>query len=378
MKRFILIGICFAWSLAQGMAAPPLFTLSISNPSGINREGEVLEIPYGQISGRLGQTKDFKLINLKTGKEIPYQLAYLGQAQPQQLLLLISLAAGQSVTVTAIPGRPAAFKARAYGRYVPERKDDFAWENDRVAFRMYGKALENYPKENAHGIDVWSKRTSDLVIDTWYKLDNYHHDNGQGLDYYKVGMTLGAGDIAPCIGDSIYYSRNYRSQKVLDNGPLRTTFQLGYEEWQAGDVQVSVTKTISLDAGSQLNRMQVQYSIRQGGRLPVAAGIVKREEPGVLLLDEQQGVLGYWEPQHGEDGTMGVGCVFPAEAGLPAMSTDREHLLNKATVTNQQPFVYYFGAAWSKAGQVRNAAQWFAYLERFAQELKQPLQVKLQ
>ena len=25
--------------------------------------------------------------------------------------------------------------------YVPERKDDFAWENDKIAFRAYGKAL---------------------------------------------------------------------------------------------------------------------------------------------------------------------------------------------------------------------------------------------
>lgn len=371
----LLAGVLLA---VQAMADAPLFTLVITNTSGFSREGEVVEIPYGQVSARLGQAKDFRLVEKQTGREISYQLAYAGRPQPQQLLVQVSLAPGKTITVTAIPGKPAKVSTRTYGRFVPERKDDFAWENDRIAFRMYGKALENYPKENAHGIDVWSKRTSEMVIDTWYKLDNYHHDNGQGLDYYKVGMTLGAGDIAPCIQDSIYYSRNYRTQKMLDNGPLRTTFELGYEEWQAGNTQVSVTKTISLDAGSQLNRMQVLYTIRQGGSLPVAAGIVKREEPGVQLLDEQQGVLGYWEPPYGTDGTMGVGCIFPAATGQPHMTADTVHLLNKATVTNQQPFVYYFGAAWSKAGKFRDATQWFAYLERFAQQLKQPLQVKVQ
>ena len=36
-----------------------------------------------------------------------------------------------------------AVKAKVYGRYVPERKDDFAWENEYAAFRMYGPALKS-------------------------------------------------------------------------------------------------------------------------------------------------------------------------------------------------------------------------------------------
>jgi len=36
---------------------------------------------------------------------------------------------------------------RAYGRSVRERFDDFCWENDRIAHRMYAKALETYSRE---------------------------------------------------------------------------------------------------------------------------------------------------------------------------------------------------------------------------------------
>ena len=36
---------------------------------------------------------------------------------------------------------------RAYGRFVRERFDDFAWENDRIAHRMSGKALETWAGE---------------------------------------------------------------------------------------------------------------------------------------------------------------------------------------------------------------------------------------
>ncbi len=41
-------------------------------------------------------------------------------------------------------------------RFVPERMDDFAFENDKVAFRVYGPALKNSQENN--GTDCWLKR----------------------------------------------------------------------------------------------------------------------------------------------------------------------------------------------------------------------------
>ena len=70
-----------------------------------------------------------------------------------------------------------------------------------MAFRIYGQAL--VPIDGpSNGIDLWYKRTSDLIIDKWYANDlagiaSYHNDNGEGLDDYKVGRTLGAGAMAP-------------------------------------------------------------------------------------------------------------------------------------------------------------------------------------
>src|SRR3546814_5346770 len=114
--------------------------------------------------------------------------------------------------------------------------DDFAWENDKIAFRMYGKALEGTAGD-AHGIDVWVKRTSELVINKWYKSGDYHKDHGDGMDYYSVGMTLGAGDIVPFTGDTLWFPNHYRGYQVLDNGPLRSTFRLDFEQWNAGGMR---------------------------------------------------------------------------------------------------------------------------------------------
>ncbi|MCF6403808.1 DUF4861 domain-containing protein [Chitinophaga filiformis] len=378
MKRIFLLlmatGICHSSLLASStkhaVAAP--LSITIKNPSAIARNEELVEIPYARLHAVTGP---FKLINKQTGKELPYQLAYEGAPQPQLLLVQVSVPAHGNVVITAVPGKPAPVVSRTYARFVPERKDDFAWENDRVAFRMYGAALENFPAENAHGVDVWTKRTSELVLNKWYKTNDYHHDNGQGLDYYHVGMTLGGGDIAPYMNDSIYYPRNYRTWKVLDSGPLRCTFQLGYEAWQVGSTTVSVVKTVSLDAGSQLNKMTVQYTLKQGDSLPVVAGIVKRPAPGTILLDEKTGIAGYWEPEHGADGITGVGLVLPVHQG--PMEVTAQHLLAHAKASAKQPFVYYFGAAWNKAGRYTSAAQWFTYLQTFAEKLSAPLEINI-
>lgn len=348
--------------------------IEMSNTIGVNRPGELVEIPMTSFAKAKGKAKTFRIVNAVTGQEIPYQLIYNGEKTPSSILLQISAAPGATVTAFVKEGTPAPVKAAAYGRYVPERKDDYAWENDRMAYRMYGAALENTPKEMAYGIDVWAKRTSELVINEWYKTDNYHHDNGQGLDYYSVGLTLGAGDNAPYVHDSIYFPKNYRKYKTLENGPLRTSFQLMYESWNAGGTPVTVTKTISLDAGSQLNRMSYQYNFK-GRELPVVTGIVKRKDPGTILLNEKTGVMGYWEPQHGEDGTLGLGAVFPE--AKPGMKTDNVHLLTPGVATSNAPYVYYMGAAWSKGGRFTNATEWFSYLEDFAQRVQHPVEVKI-
>ena len=59
---------------------------------------------------------------------------------------------------------PKEQQPKVYGRYVPERKDDFAWENEYAAFRLYGPALK--PENPSNGVDLWLKNSPALVIDT--------------------------------------------------------------------------------------------------------------------------------------------------------------------------------------------------------------------
>ena len=47
---------------------------------------------------------------------------------------------------------------KTFARYVPERMDDFAWESDRIAHRIYGQGLIKGEGTITSGIDVWIKK----------------------------------------------------------------------------------------------------------------------------------------------------------------------------------------------------------------------------
>ncbi len=353
-------------------------SFTIKNPSGKVLKEAIINIPWQKLLQIYPKTDstNFKIINSATKREIPYQREYLGNSGIQNLLLQLDLPANSKISLSLKNGKPAPVIAKTYGRYVPERKDDFAWENDKIAFRMYGKELEKTPAEMAYGIDVWAKRTTKLIINERYKRGEYHIDHGDGLDYYHVGLTLGAGNMMPFVNDTIYYSKNYASYKVLDNGPLRTTFQLIYDNWTVCKQSLKAIKTISLDAGSQLNKITVQYFGNKEKDLQVVAGIVTRKESGVKYLNEQNGVVAYWEPQHGEDGTTGVACVFPNQI---IKIKDKDGQLLAITKTNDQNSItYYAGAVWDKAGAITNAKKWIDYTNDFIELEKNKALIKVE
>ena len=361
----------------QLSAQSNMAVIAISNPIPIERKGEVISVSWNDILSRYPKidTANFKIVNPRTKKELPWQLEFKGGKNIQNLLIQIDIAAIGILKLEVQKGKPTRIVPKTYGRYVPERKDDFAWENDKIAFRMYGKALEESPSEMAYGMDVWVKRTDRLILNERYKRGNYHTDIGDGLDYYQVGSTLGAGDIAPFVNDSIYYPKNYRRWSVLDNGPLRTTFVLEYDEWDVKGTRIKATKKISLDAGSQLSRVEAQFSGIQNSSRPVVIGIAKRKEPGSLLLNEQDGLMAYWEPRHGEDGTIGVGSVILSP--VSGIKVTEKQLLAMTNTGTEGLVVYYTGAAWDKANEITSSKAWFEYIQSFKARLLNPLKISI-
>ena len=261
-----------------------------------------------------------------------------------------------------------------------ERRDDFAWENDRVAHRMYGEALETWAQEplTSSTVDVWCKRTPKLVVNNWYLVDDYHRDLGEGADFYSAGRSRGVGGNAPWVNGRLWPSGNFRGSRVLANGPIRLIFELTYAPWNVNGQSVTETKRVTLDAGSHFNRFETRY--RSAAPLPAqhAIGIKKAKGPTVVTAGgKETGWISSWEPITGDNGNLALAVVVPDAGAIAEVTEDDLNRLVVATLPKDGPAVYYAGSAWDKAGQVSDAAAWQRFVEGTAQRLRQPVEVSV-
>jgi rhamnogalacturonyl hydrolase YesR len=272
----------------------------------------------------------------------------------------------------ALPVTPPVM-SRAHARFVPERMDDFAWENDRIAHRTYGPAIMTDPREMlvSSGIDVWSKSTRKLVQDAWYKGGDYHTEKGEGHDFYHVGKGRGCGGLGIVDGKTLVTSKNFAGWKILADGPIRTEFELRYDAWDAAGRKVAETRRVSLDAGTNFSRVETVFSSASTAPLTVGVGISQREGQG-RYLDDRAGWMSYWEPEQGVHGSNACAVIVPGASGYAGIDGN---YVATAAATPGRPFVYHLGAAWSKGGDFPNAHAWEAYVKNTAARLASPVQV---
>lgn len=278
-------------------------------------------------------------------------------------------------------------KSTTYSRFVPERTDDYAWENDKVAFRTYGPDAQKRVEEKrpdgtlTSGIDLWLKRTDKSIINKWYaenvkKPGYYHIDHGEGYDPYQVGPSRGTGGSGIWENNELAVSKNFVSYKTIATGPLRTIFELTYAPWSS--YEVKETKRISLDLGSNFSKFEITIDAKK--QIPnYATGISLHENKGEVKINKKEGWF-----RHGEtiDGVfLGEGIVLNPKLVTDAFSNvskikDRSDLL-VITKPKENKLIYYAGFAWQKSGQIANATDWDTLLQKQSKMLANPLKITI-
>lgn len=362
--------------------APASLALSVANPLAAPRAHETVSVPLSDVA-KLAPGFDVKKAQVldTAGREVLSQLVDMdGDEAPDELVFQTDLGAKESKHFKLVQGQrksAARDDYKVYGRFVRERHDDFAWENDLIAHRVYGPDLETCAKEplTSSGVDTWVKRVPKLVVNDWYMTDNYHQDMGEGADFYGVGKSRGLGGLGIWSGGKLHVSKNFTHTRVLANGPIRLVFELSYAPWEAGGAQVGESKRVILDAGTPFNRFESSFTGAKG-KLAVGVGIAKH--PGSAVKTEaKSGVLRVWEPlDGGKAGNLGTALVFPAGTHLDEHHNDLDYLV-VASAPAKGPFVYYAGSAWDRAGKVRDAAAWAADVQAFSARLAAPVKVSL-
>ncbi len=365
--------------------AAPSAIVTARNTQDFARPGETIVLTAAQVAKAMA-VDDLRTVHVRdtgSGRDLLVQpVDSNDDGTFDELVFQADFPANQALTFALTTGDRRVFahdEFKAYGRFVRERRDDFAWENDRVAHRMYGTALETWVQEplTSSGVDVWVKRTPRLIINDWYMVDDYHRDNGDGADLYSVGRTRGCGGNGLWNGGRIMPSGNFRGSRVLANGPIRVMFELTYEPWDAGGLTVSEVKRVTLDAGQHLNRFESTYTayVPKPRDLQHAIGI--RKNPGAdMALSADRGVLRTWEAFKDNAGHLGCGIVIDPASVVDTPQADNEYLV-VARVPARGPAVYYAGSAWDKGGDMMTVADWDRHLGDFARRVRAPIEVTL-
>jgi pectinesterase len=368
---------------AQGTAA----NVRVENTSGIERPDETIGLPWAEVRSRVrGAAAGHVRVLDASGSEVVSQVVDDdGDGTPDELIFQGSFFPGEAKRFVVDNGVPKATypKARVYATHTMPR-DDMAWESDRIGFRTYGQGLWKVDSLLSSGIDVWVKRTRDPIVEKWYAKghDAYHIDTGEGADFFDVGQTLGAGGTAIWRNGKMYRAANFKSWKIIANGPVRTIFEMYYEPWDAEGLRVSETKRIALDAGSNLNKatsiFRVEGATSGSADIPYVIGLVKRRGMiGSESSAREWAWLSGWgpvSPKDGGHGELGTVVMMP-RARVEEWKESSDHYFAVAHAKSGEPVVHYIGAGWTDSGDFRGVADWWSYLDRFAQRLATPVVV---
>ena len=294
--------------------------------------------------------------------------------------LLLALVACSEMPVSkdnqasALPGaNQKTNPPQTYGRFVPERADDFAWENDKVAFRAYGPAAA--AQGTLSGIDCWFKRVDYPIINRWYQEHlsgiSYHEDQGEGYDLYHTGDSRGAGGTALWIDGVPYPAGPFKTWKLISQNTQSVRFELSYE-WPSPLGQVAEQKVITLNLGSQLYQVESIFFLNgKPSSLPIAIGLSTHNEAAKVYSSQDSGRISTWETIDGL--AVGTGVITQPDqvqsiVHAPSEDNDASHIWLISASDDQGRFSYSAGFAWEGAGEFATLPQWNNYLDQYTFE----------
>ena len=283
---------------------------------------------------------------------------------------------------------------RVFGRFVPERKDDFAWENEYAAFRMYGPALADENPSN--GVDLWLKACPELIVDSFYYRETelglpYHINYGKGLDCYKVGHTTGCGGLAIIADNQLWVGGPYSRYEILYQDNNRFTFRLEYDSVPVAGHLLHEQITITAEAGTPLCKAEVVLSYVGSDSLPeisLGGGIYLHDSLDRCGYNEETRTLTYCEDALSDkkaaqmnydyngstsQGRSYIAVYVPDPAAKRPFEYDNTVVL-VAPYKMGTTFTYYFGACWSRWCDGRHAYEtdmdWEQFIANVAANIK--------
>ena len=259
-------------------------------------------------------------------------------------------------TISGSPKKPRAYVRSA-------RNIDVAWENDRIAFRVFGPTVRDKVKNS---IDIWSKSVNYPILDKWYRLNeegkDYHKNRGEGGDFYTTGKNVGCGGIALWKDGKAYQPESYDKFRIIQNQDDHIVFDLEYNTWNVPGIALQEYKTIEMGMGTNLFKVTSTIKSEHEEEITIAIGLSASGKQKTTK-NMKKGVLSLWEKLDHLNGSLGTAVIVDPKIikGFANYNGD-EYVLVK--VRTNVPFNYYSGAGWDGSPQFKTDQDWDKYIEQ--------------
>ncbi|MEI6946814.1 DUF4861 domain-containing protein [Paraflavisolibacter sp. H34] len=280
--------------LAQTAGAQKTASFRVRNPLNSECTDELVVLKRKDIEKKLGAVPEGKFLTVTAaGKPVVVQLDDVtGDRRWDEALFLHSFGPKEAaVFKLAVADKGAEGAVRAHVRLKKKAADDSwgpaiareemplrrpatdfsknplpdyltegpAWENDKVAFRLYLDVRNNK--------DIYGKTTARMVLDSvgTKAQPSYHELHDWGMDILHVVKSLGAGALALQVprGDGTDTLIRLGGQNVkrtvyeaLADGPVRARFRMTYD-WEVGGKPVQVAEEIRIWGGQYFYESKV-------------------------------------------------------------------------------------------------------------------------
>ncbi|GAA4300232.1 DUF4861 domain-containing protein [Nibribacter koreensis] len=251
------------------------------------------------------------------------------------------------------------------------------WESDKVGYRFY--------LDWRNGVDVFGKKTADMVLQDvgLDGYDSYHTAQPWGMDILKVGKTLGVGSLA--IFDNEQAVRVEKTDstysKITQNGDVYSSILTDYYGWRVAGQNLNVHSQLSIHAGTRLTHHQMR--IENGQPQNIATGLIKDKNAKLITTNKGEAGKHYgYIATYGKQSlntppdNVGIAVFFKPQDLISITEDPLNHLVLLKPSNGQAE--YYFLAAWElEQNGIKTEAEFLKYIERVAEELANPAQVKI-
>jgi len=395
MKALGFFTIIFLSLLSKNVFGQKTSQISLSNSLGIARADELIVLPRKLLEKKFGAFPIDQYVIVTTKDKAPIVVQYddmTGDGIWDELAFLYSFKPKENIILSlAVAKVPATIKAvvRAHVRHRKKNADDSfgpivtkdvmpdknpptdfskiplppyltegpAWENDKIAFRMYF--------DTRNGKDVFGKIVPGMVMDTIGANHNnsYHELSNWGMDVLHVGKSLGAGAIAIATKDINGKDTLIRlggpnvkneTYEMIADGPVRAIFRLKFD-WVINNRSVQIIDETSIWGGQFFYETKLKIT-----GAPVQAKLVAGfadfydNKPGQLATSKTK-IFYSFGPQSENKDNLGLAVAVPAMEfsnyyKIGKINSDiQESYIVSQKIKTGKPVLYRFYSGWARA-----------------------------